>query len=64
MIDIKFIRENPDVVRASQKGRGEDTSIVDQLLALDETRRTAITEFETRHKFHVIHPVPAQLMDL
>ena len=47
MIDIKFIRENPDVVRASQKGRGEDTSIVDQLLALDETRRTAITEFET-----------------
>jgi seryl-tRNA synthetase len=47
MIDIKFIRENPDAVRASQKGRGEDTSIVDQLLALDEKRRTAITEFET-----------------
>ncbi|MFM2144497.1 MAG: hypothetical protein RI899_285 [Actinomycetota bacterium] len=47
MIDIKFIRENPDAVRASQKGRGEDTSIVDQLLAMDETRRTAITEFET-----------------
>ena len=47
MIDIKFIRENPDAVRASQKGRGEDTSIVDQLLKLDETRRSAITEFET-----------------
>jgi seryl-tRNA synthetase len=47
MIDIKFIRENPDAVRASQKGRGEDTSIVDQLLKLDETRRTAITDFET-----------------
>ena len=47
MIDIKFIRENPDAVRASQKGRGEDASIVDQLLKLDETRRTAITEFET-----------------
>ena len=47
MIDIKFIRENPDAVRASQKGRGEDTSIVDQLLKIDETRRTAITEFET-----------------
>jgi seryl-tRNA synthetase len=47
MIDIKLIRENPDAVRASQKGRGEDTSIVDQLLALDETRRSAITEFET-----------------
>ena len=47
MIDIKFIRENPDAVRASQKGRGEETSIVDQLLALDETRRGAINEFES-----------------
>ena len=47
MIDIKFIRENPDAVRASQKGRGEETSIVDQLLALDETRRAAINEFES-----------------
>ncbi len=47
MIDIKLIRENPDAVRASQKGRGEDTSIVDQLLAIDETRRAAINEFET-----------------
>ena len=46
MIDIKFLRENPDVVRASQKGRGEDVSIVDQVLASDELKRTAITEFE------------------
>ncbi len=46
MIDIKFLRENPDVVRASQKGRGEDESIVDQVLASDELKRAAITEFE------------------
>ena len=46
MIDIKFLRENPDVVRASQKGRGEDVGIVDQVLASDELKRTAITEFE------------------
>ena len=46
MIDIKFLRENPDVVRASQKGRGEDVSVVDQVLASDELKRTAITEFE------------------
>jgi len=46
MIEIKFLRENPDVVRASQKGRGEDVSIVDRVLALDETRRFAISEFE------------------
>ncbi|MBI3428935.1 MAG: serine--tRNA ligase [Actinobacteria bacterium] len=46
MIDIKFIRENPDLVRASQKGRGEDPIIVDQVLAADTARRDAIVEFE------------------
>ena len=46
MIDVKFLRENPDVVRASQKGRGEDPAIVDQVLASDEIRRAAINEFE------------------
>ncbi len=46
MIDIKFLRENPDVVRASQKGRGEDSAIVDQVLVSDEARRLAINEFE------------------
>ena len=46
MIDIKFLRENPDVVRASQKGRGEDVSLVDQVIAIDEKRRVAINEFE------------------
>ena len=47
MIDIKYVRENPDVVRASQSGRGEDPQIVDQLLAADDARRTAIIEFES-----------------
>ena len=46
MIDIKFLRENPDIVRASQKGRGEDVTIVDQVLVSDEARRAAINEFE------------------
>ena len=46
MIDIKFLRENPDVVRASQKGRREDVAVVDQVLASDELKRAAITEFE------------------
>jgi seryl-tRNA synthetase len=46
MIDIKFLRENPDVVRASQKGRGEDVAIVDKVLASDDAKRHAITEFE------------------
>ena len=47
MIDIKFLRENPDVVRASQKGRGENVDLVDQIIAADERKRTALTEFET-----------------
>ena len=46
MIDIKFLRENPDVVRASQKGRGEDVTLVDQVIAIDEKSRVAINEFE------------------
>ena len=46
MIDIKFLRENPDVVRASQKGRGEDVTIVDQVLVADDARRVALNEFE------------------
>ena len=47
MIDIKYLRENPDAVRASQTGRGEDASIVDKVLAIDELRRAAIEKFET-----------------
>ena len=47
MIDIKFLRENPDVVRASQKGRGENVELVDQILAIDEIKRAAVSEFET-----------------
>jgi seryl-tRNA synthetase len=47
MIDIKFLRENPDVVRASQKARGEDASIVEKVLAADELRKSTLDQFET-----------------
>ena len=47
MIDIKFLRDNPDVVRASQKGRGESVELVDQILIADEKRRAALSEFES-----------------
>ena len=46
MIDLKVLRENPELVRNSQRVRGEDPSIVDQLLVADETRRQAIVDFE------------------
>ncbi len=42
VIDLKFLRENPDAVRTSQLTRGEDPALVDQLLAADEARRSAI----------------------
>ncbi|NLG46826.1 serine--tRNA ligase [Gordonia sp. (in: high G+C Gram-positive bacteria)] len=47
MIDLKIVRENPDLVRASQRARGEDPSLVDQLLDADVERRAAISEAET-----------------
>ncbi|MCM6776884.1 serine--tRNA ligase [Nocardia sp. CDC159] len=42
MIDLRFLRENPDAVRASQRARGEDPALVDALLAADEARRAAV----------------------
>lgn len=42
VIDLKFLRENPDLVRQSQRTRGEDPQLVDELLAADEKRRRAI----------------------
>jgi len=47
MIDVKFLRENPDVVRASQKARGEDVSIIEKALAADEIRKSTLDQFET-----------------
>jgi seryl-tRNA synthetase len=47
MIDIKLIRENPELIRSSQRGRGEDETIVDRLLELDTKRRDAIATFES-----------------
>jgi seryl-tRNA synthetase len=47
VIDLKVLRDNPDAVKHSQKVRGEDPAIVDQLLIADSASRAAITEFET-----------------
>lgn len=43
VIDLKLLRKNPDVVRASQRARGEDPGLVDALLESDTARRAAIT---------------------
>ena len=46
MIDIRLLREDPDTVRASQRARGEDESVVDAILAADERRRASLTSYE------------------
>jgi seryl-tRNA synthetase len=43
VIDLKILRESPDLVRASQRTRGADEALVDALLAADERRRAAIS---------------------
>ncbi|OXR46540.1 Serine--tRNA ligase [Nocardia cerradoensis] len=42
MIDLRFLRENPEAVRASQRARGEDPALVDALLEADAARRAAV----------------------
>jgi seryl-tRNA synthetase len=43
VIDLRLLRENPDAVRASQRARGEDPSLVDALLKADAARRAAVS---------------------
>ncbi|MBM7051637.1 serine--tRNA ligase [Rothia sp. ZJ1223] len=47
MIDINLLRENPDLFRNSQRARGADERIIDQILEADAARRSAIGEYET-----------------
>lgn len=46
MIDMKFLRENPDVVKQNIKNKFQDAKLplVDEVLALDAEYRAAITE--------------------
>ena len=61
MIDVKVIRENPDLVRASQKARGESVELVDQVLAADEVIRY-LSSKNAWHSF-VYLPFPEILPD-
>lgn len=46
MLDINFIRENPQKVKDGVKHRGLDPSVVDRVIKVDETRRQLIAEIE------------------
>lgn len=53
MLDLKFIRENKERVRASLKARGVDFPL-DKLLSQDEKRRVILIELEDRrHKRNI-----------
>ena len=47
MIDLKIVRDDPNLVRASQRVRGEDPGLVDVLLDADTARRSAIVEADS-----------------
>jgi seryl-tRNA synthetase len=49
MLDLKRIREDPDFVRArlARRGKSDLLTQLDELLALDEERRTAISRVDT-----------------
>jgi seryl-tRNA synthetase len=43
VIELKTLREQPELVRASQRRRGADEALVDALLSADERRRAAVS---------------------
>ena len=43
MIDLKALRDDPEMFRRSQRARGADEQLVDAALAADERRRAAVT---------------------
>jgi seryl-tRNA synthetase len=45
MLDLKFIRDNPELIADGMRNKGEGIDL-DQLLALDEKRRTIIQDVE------------------
>ncbi len=47
MIDIKLVREKPEILKDGLKRRQMDPAVIDQLAELDEKRRMVLTEVET-----------------
>ena len=47
MIDLKALREDPERFRRSQRDRGAPAELVDQILAADERRRSAVTRADS-----------------
>jgi seryl-tRNA synthetase len=48
MLDIKFIRENPEIVKNGLANKNEKINHVDKILELDEKRRALLTQVEEK----------------
>lgn len=46
VIDVQLLRDNPELVKASQRARGNDPATVDEAVAADAARRDALQRFE------------------
>jgi seryl-tRNA synthetase len=46
MLDIKRIRETPDVIRKGLEAKGADIALLDSVIELDQKRRALVTEVE------------------
>jgi seryl-tRNA synthetase len=47
VIDLNLLRQNPDAIKASQRARGREESLVDQAAQADSDRRKALAHYET-----------------
>jgi len=55
MIDIKLFRENPDLIKASQKKRGLETKQIDEVIKFDSSWRKKLQEADKlKHKRNVV----------
>jgi len=55
MLDIKLVREHPELVKVSEKKRGRNAEIVDQVMKLDESWKKELKKVEElKHKRNVV----------
>jgi len=48
VIDLNLLREDPDAIKASQRARGRDESLVDQASEAEADRRKALADYENQ----------------
>ncbi len=47
MLDLKYIRENPQEIKEALMKRNNETSIIDEIISFDEERRKLLQQIET-----------------